>query len=290
MAEEIIKKVKKKVKKSTKRFKNSFKKKVPVSYPIMYGELLKGKTVLITGGNSGIGYEIAKASIRNGASVIIAGRNIKKNEKAIENLNKLIKEDQFVDSLIFDIEDVKKSIETIEKYLEEKKYKIDVLVNNAGISNGQSIPNTSIEDYEKVLKVNLEGTYFISQSIFKHMVQNNIQGHILNIISSSGNRPAVTPYNVSKWGQKGLTLGMAKKYIQEGIVVNGLAPGPTATGILEVDTEKDGIDLVKNPLKRYAMPEEIANMAVIMCSDLGNTIIGDTLFMTGGAAVVTFDD
>ena len=100
------------------------------------------------------------------------------------------------------------------------------------------------------------------------MVQNNIQGHILNIISSSGNRPAVTPYNVSKWGQKGLTLGMAKKYIQEGIVVNGLAPGPTATGILEVDTEKDGIDLVKNPLKRYAMPEEIANMAVIMCSDL----------------------
>lgn len=277
------------------RIKNKFIKtetkiiKEPVEYPVLYGDLLNKKVAFITGGNSGIGLEIAKSFIRNGASVIIAARNKEKNEKAINILKKIAKKNQIIDSVIIDFEKIDKSLDIVKKYLESSKKKIDILVNCAGIGIGESIGNTKIDDYEKVLKVNLESVYFLSQLLYEYMKKNNIKGNILNITSSSSNRPANTPYCVAKWGEKGLTLGMAKKFIQDGIVVNAIAPGPTATAMLKVDS-KEGIDLPNNPSKRYCMPEEIANMAVVLVSDLSKMIVGDTIYMTGGAATITYDD
>jgi 3-oxoacyl-[acyl-carrier protein] reductase len=121
------------------------------------------------------------------------------------------------------------------------------------------------------------------------MKENKITGNILNIISSSGLRPAASAYTLSKWGVRGLTLGLAKSLIPYDIVVNGLAPGPTATPMLMKDGSEE-IGHTSNPLGRYAMPEEIANMAVVLTSGMGRTVVGDIVYMTGGAGIITFDD
>ena len=120
------------------------------------------------------------------------------------------------------------------------------------------------------------------------MKENNIRGNILNIASSSSLRPAISAYTLSKWGVKGLTLGLAKALASEGITVNGLAPGPTATPMLK--TDGNNITNNKIPLGRYIMPEEISNMAVFLVSEMGRSIIGDIVYMTGGAGVVTYED
>ncbi|WP_347460534.1 SDR family oxidoreductase [Clostridium sp. DMHC 10] len=150
-------------------------------------------------------------------------------------------------------------------------------------------PDTSEEDYDRVLETNLKGMYFLSQEIAKYMVDNKIKGNILNITSSSALRPGISPYIVSKWGERSLTLGMAKKYLPYGIIVNGLAPGSTLTPMLRKDEEND-LNLDYSPSKRYAAPEEIGNLATVLVSSMGRMIVGDTIYATGGAGVITYDD
>ena len=166
--------------------------------------------------------------------------------------------------------------------------KIDVLVNNAGILKGDNIGKTDEKSFDDVIGTNLKGTYFMSQEFANYMIENEIKGNILNISSSSGIRPAVSPYMVSKWGENGITLGLAKKLIVHGIVVNAIAPGPTATDML-LKGEKN-IKHGSSPSGRYVTPEEIANLAVFLISDMGRMIVGDTIYMTGGCANLTIDD
>lgn len=119
------------------------------------------------------------------------------------------------------------------------------------------------------------------------MIKEDIAGNILNIASSSSIRPAINAYMASKWGIRGLTLGLAKICAPHNIVVNSIAPGPTATNMQKGD---NGLYLSSSPIKRLVLPEEIANMAVMLVSDSGRSIIGDTLYMTGGSGVITYDD
>ena len=166
---------------------------------------------------------------------------------------------------------------------------IDIFVNNAGVNGGEVFPNTSEEDFDKVMDTNLKGLYFFSQIIADYMVENKIKGNILNITSSSSLRPGISPYILSKWGEKSLTLGMAKKYLPYGIVVNALAPGNTSTSMVN---KNDLLDLTcdYSPSKRFIAPEEIGNIATILVSNMGRMIVGDTIYMTGGSGVITFDD
>ena len=106
--------------------------------------------------------------------------------------------------------------------------KIDILVNNAGVLGGE-MPNAEESRYDTVLDTNLKGVFFLSQAVGKYMKENGIKGNILNIASSSSLRPAISAYTVSKWGLRGLTIGLAKALAPYGISVNGVAPGPTAT-------------------------------------------------------------
>ena len=124
------------------------------------------------------------------------------------------------------------------------------------------------------------------QAVAKYMIKNRIKGHILNLSSSSALRPAWSPYEMSKWTIKGFTVGLADTLVQHGIVVNAIAPGPTATPMLGIDKDGD-IDLPNSPIKRYATPEEIANLTLILVSDMGNLIIGDTVYATGGSGVIS---
>lgn len=250
-------------------------------------ELLKSRVALITGGTSGIGFCIAKAFLNSGATVIITGRN---EEKVKESCLKL-KSNQYVDKVFGIVLDNTK-VETFETALHNiikltKGKNIDILVNNAGVLGGH-ISTTSIEEYDKIMDTNLRGVFFLCQLFGKYMKENQIKGNILNIASSSSLRPAVSAYTLSKWGIRGLTLGLARALAPYGITVNGIAPGQTATPMLLKDTSK-GIS-TNTILGRYAMPEEIANMAVFLVSEMGRSIVGDIIYMTGGSALLSYED
>lgn len=254
-------------------------------------EYLKGRTALITGGTSGIGFAIAKAFLRSGANVIITGRDKSRIENAIHNL----KEENCICRVfgyVLDNANISsfesKFSDILNKLSLENITSIDILVNNAGV-NCKGMPNATEEEYDKVLNTNLKGVFFLSQLFGKYMVTNNIKGNILNIASSSSLRPADSAYCVSKWGIRGLTLGLAKSLAKYGITVNGLAPGPTATPMMLKDGQNN-MTLKRIPLGRYILPEEIANMATILVSNMGRAVMGDTIYMTGGAGILTYDD
>ena len=265
-------------------------KKEEIFIPCIEGHFLDGRMALITGGSSGIGYAIAKSFLVNGAGVVLCGRNEVNLENAKEKLCTECRcENLRIETLVLDISKVEDMKKTLLTYLAKDNVRIDIFVNNAGINGGDLFPNTREEDYDSILETNLKGMYFISQEIANYMINNRISGNILNITSSSALRPAISPYIISKWGERGLTLGMAKKYIPYGIVVNGLAPGPTLTPMLKKDAEND-LYLEYSPSGRYAAPEEIGNLATVLVSNMGRMIVGDTIYATGGAGVVTFDD
>lgn len=263
-------------------------KKEKVCIPCFEGSLLKNRNALITGGTSGIGYAIAKSFLKNGATIIISGRNDEKLSDARKKLSEECRCDlNNIMTLKLDISNVEETQISLSKIMHEQE--ISILVNNAGINCGDVFPNTSEEDFDNILNTNLKGMYFISQEIAEYMVKNKIKGNILNITSSSALRPGISPYIISKWGERSLTLGLAKKYLPYDIVVNGLAPGPTLTPMLSDNKDKN-LHLDYSPAKRYAAPEEMGNLAVVLVSDMGRMIVGDTIYATGGAGILTFDD
>lgn len=251
-------------------------------------QLLQGRVALITGGTSGIGYSIAKAFIDAGACVIITGRNQNRIDEAIGKLKSETKGEAFglqLDNTKTDSFEIQfqKAIELV------GNRDIDILVNNAGVL-GCNFGNAKEEEYDTVLDTNLKGTFFLSQMIAQYMKDRNIHGNILNVASSSSLRPATSAYTVSKWGLRGLTLGMAKILAPYGIVVNGIAPGPTATPMLMRNGITADLSFQGNPSGRYALPEEIAGMSVVLVSNMSRMVIGDIVYMTGGAGLVTLDD
>lgn len=262
--------------------------KKSIKTPVIYGELLKNRVALITGGTSGIGYAIADNFIKNGACVIITGRNKVKLNSAIESLKKA-NEDAKIYGFELDNSDIKnmnKKFENIINNIDDNK--IDILVNNAGIINKTSFWNATEEDFDAVINTNLKGTYFFTKIVAKYMVDRKIEGNILNISSSSSVRPALTSYQLAKWGIRAFTKGLAKELSNKNIVVNSIAPGPTATDML-LDGD-DNINRPSSPIGRYATSEEIASLAVILVSSLSKMVDGDTLLATGGCGNLTYED
>ena len=247
-------------------------------------ELLYAKCAIITGGTSGIGYEIAKAYLKAGAKVVITGRYEKKTEIACKELSKFGE----CQHCVFDVT----KVDTIPEFIKQviaKIGRIDILVNNAGIS-GCDIKDGTPGKFENVIDTNLKGVFFLSQQVGKYMKDNNVQGNILNISSASSIRPAACAYTISKWGIRGFTLGLARTLLPYGITVNALAPGPVATPLLHKKGADDDLSLPNTPYGRFALPEEIANMAVILVSPIARLVVGDTVFMTGGAGNVNNGD
>ncbi len=250
-------------------------------------ELLKERTALITGGTSGIGYAISKAFLQAGAKVIITGRNKEKVDKACYSLSQETGMNT-ISGIQMDNTDVSSFQLKFESII-KMAGQIDILVNNAGILGG-NINNSTEEEFDKVLQTNLKGVFFLSQLIGRYFKRNNIHGNIMNIASSSSLRPATSAYTISKWGIRGLTLGLARILAPYDIVVNGIAPGPTATPMLMRNGVRDDIVLRKSLAGRYATPEEVASMAVVLVSNMSRMVIGDIVYMTGGAGILTNDD
>lgn len=252
--------------------------------------LLEGRKALITGGTGGIGKAIAGAFLNAGADVIITSRSKEKAGICAKELEMIAPPGRSVCGFELDLS-VPESFSGLLSDISAVPWTgkgVDILVNNAGTNAGESY-FCNEGDYDTIVDTNLKGVYFLTRLIGEYMISRSIEGNILNITSSSAVRPAISPYMISKWGVRGLTLGLAKKYIKHGIVVNALAPGPTLTPMLK-KSEKDDLNLPNNPSKRFVLPQEIANFAVILTSAMGRMIVGDTIYMTGGAGVITFDD
>lgn len=258
---------------------------------VAFGGLLKDKVAIVTGGTSGIGLEIVKSFLKEGAYVIFTGRS---QERLCRTSEYLCESDSTYEKNFRSIcMDNTKVSEFEDRFREIMSHigndrNIDILVNNAGILGG-NFGSTNEEEYDKVMDTNLKGAYFLSQIVAKYMRDNHVKGNILNIASSSSLRPAASAYTLSKWGIRGMTAGLAKSLIPYGIVVNAIAPGPTMTPML-IKNPTLNIANSRIPSGRFVMPEEIANMAVVLVSNMGRSIVGDTIFMTGGAGVITYDD
>lgn len=252
---------------------------VPIQHTVK-GDLLKDKVALITGGSGGIGFAIAKAFLESGCKVIIAGTNEKKLSSKLEELGG-------GKSVILNLASIKEIEESVSKAIAIYGH-IDILVNSAGIHSTKVFENfmeVEEKDYDSIMDINLKGTYFVTQNVAKHMVANKIHGHILNISSSTALEPAWSPYRLSKWGIKGMTLGFAQQLQPYGIIVNAIAPGSTATKLLGFK-EGDSIYSADNGNHRLTLPNEIAEYAKLMVSDLGDMIVGDTLYISGGRGTI----
>lgn len=251
-------------------------------------ELLKGRTALVTGGTSGIGNAIVEAYLKSGANVVFTSRDAQRGEEVASLFAK-----KYPNAIVFAVKmdntqvaDFAEIFSKITKRLGENK--ISILVNNAGVCEGWWC-HTTEEEYDMVMDTNLKGAFFLTEIVARYMRDNQIHGNILNITSTASLRPANTAYRLSKWALNGFTLGLAKTLLPYDIVVNGIAPGPTATKMMGTQSV-DNLYKPQNPNKRLALPEEIANMAVIYVSDMARTIVGDVAYMSGGAGVLTVDD
>lgn len=251
-------------------------------------EYLKNRIAIVTGGTGGIGKAIAIAFANAGADVVITSRNYSKVLSVAEEINNASPSGKIYgyELDVTETKGLKKKIAEIEELVGKRT--ISILVNNAGIDGG-SFRNTTEDVYDKVMETNLKGAFFMSQVFADYVISRNIKANILNIVSSSGIRPAVSPYMLSKWGLRGLTEGLARILAPKGIIVNGIAPGPTATA-MQPSTKDGDISWPLNLLGRMAVPEEIANMAVFLVSNMGQTIIGDIIYMSGGGGIITNED
>lgn len=244
--------------------------------------LLQGRCVIVTGATSGIGFATAAACLRAGAHVILTSRNIDRAEDACDRLGG-------GQPAELDLSVAESIPDQVDKIYRSAPIRVDALVNNAGVLKGSAFGRTAIADFDEVVGTNLRGTYFLTQEVARHMVKGNVRGNICFITSSSAYRPATNAYSCAKWALRGLTEGAAKMLAPHGIVVNAVAPGPTATSML-LKGDSSNIMLPRSPIGRFVMPEEIAEMVVALLGDASRSVIGDTVRMTGGSGVITLDD
>lgn len=262
-----------------KKVINRLKTKTVLKPIVIFKEkenILEGKTALVTGGSSGIGEGIAKVLKEAGAKVYIVGRDVEKLERTSLQLRC-----KYIAIDINNICEMQKKIEFL-----CKSENIDILVNSAGIHGNDSFGEITETTFDSVMNTNVKALYFISQAIANQMIKKRIRGHILNVSSASSLKPSWTPYEISKRAVDGITQGFAHKLIQHGIVVNGIAPGPTATPMMN---RSDNILWEGNPSGRMSTIEEIASLALFMVSPQGDSIVGDTFFMTGGSGTICID-
>lgn len=273
--------LKSKIKKFTTIFKET--EVVPIQHNVDSDQILENKVAIILGGSGGIGLAIARSFVESGCKVILCGTNRDKLDKCLKE----IKGANRIKSMVFNIN---KPEEFKEKVNEAVSLfgKIDILVNSTGVhtENADFFSMTN-EEYDRVMNINIKGAYFICKEFAQYM-KNSIQPgekkHILLVSSSRGSEPAWSPYGISKWALNGLTKGLAQILLPYGIIVNSIAPGSTATGLIGVK-EGDSISSDENGNGRLIMPDEVASVAKMLVSPTGDMIVGEILHVSGGRGV-----
>lgn len=247
-------------------------------------QLLKGKKALITGGTAGIGKEIALGFAKQGADVAIFGTHAERAAQVIQELEqyRLFPEQRF-ESFLVNVSD-KSSVESTIQTLLSKWNQIDILVNNAGITRDGLLMRMTEEDWDQVIDVNLKSVYNTCQALVRSMIKAK-KGKIINISSVVGltGNAGQANYAASKSGMIGFTKALAQELATRGICVNCIAPGFIQTRMTDelTDVQKEGI-LKKIPMGRMGDPQDIANAAVFLASDLAGYVTGQVLTVDGG--------
>lgn len=244
--------------------------------------LLLEKRAIITGGGSGIGFAIAKKYCEEGARVLITGRN---EEKLLLACRELGESAQYK---IWDVRDFYNCRSQIESAAEMLGGAVDILVNNAGVLTQNDFSwnylDLTPEEWDYVMDTNCKAMFFMCQNMAKHMLKNKVKGHIVNITSEMGFRPACVTYGISKWGTVGMTKGLGMMLAGRNIVVNGIAPGATTTDMMGWKTG-DSVYRESHANKRFGYPEEIAELAAFLGSDKADNIVGEIILSDGGSSL-----
>jgi 3-oxoacyl-[acyl-carrier protein] reductase len=242
--------------------------------------LLEQKVVVVTGGAQGIGLCAAERFAQEGAIVAIWDFNEDKGNAGATSLKEKGYNVRFQQVNVVDMASVKAAARS----LVEETGKIDVLVNNAGITRDATLLKMTEEQWQQVLDVNLGGVFHCTQAVAPHMVEQK-SGCIINTSSVVGlyGNFGQTNYVASKSGVIGMTKVWARELGRKGIRVNAVAPGFIATDMIETVPEKVIDKLVaQTPLARMGEPEDIANAYVFLSSDLASFISGTVLSVDGG--------
>lgn len=239
------------------------------------------KVVFVTGGSRGIGKAIALKYAQNGYNVVI---NYVSDKTNVEELKKKFEELK-VECLI-EKADVSKSeeVEQIVKKTIEKFKKIDVLINNAGITRDGLLMRMKEEDFDKVIEINLKGTFLVTKSVIPYMLKKR-DGKIINLASIVGvtGNAGQCNYSASKAGIIGFTKSIAKELASRNIRANAIAPGFIDTDMTSVlsDEVKDSIN-AQIPMKRMGTAQEIANVAYFLGCEESSYITGQVINIDGG--------
>jgi glucose 1-dehydrogenase len=252
---------------------------------------IKGKNVLVTGASSGIGQAIAVRFAQEGANVAINYRKSPEDardteemiEKACGEIQGCGVEYTLVQADVSKEEDVVKMVATVV----EKFGSLDILINNAGIQIEGAAHEIKIEEFDRVVAVNLRGAYMCAREALKHFLSRNSGGVIINISSVHETipKPKYVGYSVSKGGMENLTRSLALEYADRNIRVNAIAPGATITPINKSwinDPEAKAAVEQKIPMGRAGTSEEMAASVAFLASDEAAYITGQTLFIDGG--------
>ena len=243
--------------------------------------MLENKVAIITGGTRGIGLEIARLFKENKANVIIFGS---KKESVDSTVEKLQSEGHKVKGYYPNLNNYDEIKEVIEEINNEYGH-IDILVNNAGISANKKIEDTTTEDFEKIIDLNVNAIFNMTKAVVPYMKEKN-SGVILNTSSmvSIYGQPSGVGYPASKFAVNGLTKSLARELAPSNIRVNAVAPGITNTDMV-ASLPKEMIEpLIKTiPLGRIGEPRDIANAFLFLASDMASYITGVVLSVDGAA-------
>ena len=244
---------------------------------------LTGKRAFITGGTHGLGMSMAKGLAEAEAELIINGTTPDKMEAALEEYSS----DGFtVHGYLFDVTDDKAVKEHVDR-IESEIGPIDILVNNAGIIKRVPLKDMAVEDYRKVIDVDLVGPFIVSKHVVQHMIPRKA-GKIINICSmmTELGRDTVGAYAAAKGGLKMLTRNMATEWARYNIQTNGIGPGYFATSqtapIREDGHPFNDFIIQRTPAGRWGDPEDLAGTAVFLASKASDFVNGQIVYVDGG--------
>jgi NAD(P)-dependent dehydrogenase (short-subunit alcohol dehydrogenase family) len=250
---------------------------------------LDGKVALVTGGSRGLGLQIAEALGEAGAAVAITARREEGLLKAVEHLTQ---RGIRAMSVVCDISKNDQVEAAVRQVLEHYQH-IDILVNNAGATWGASFEELPFEAWDKVIRTNVDGTYFVSRAVGLHMIGRKQGGRIINIASVAGLRgsdPSVMPtlpYNTSKGAVVNFTRALAATLAEHNITVNCICPGFFPTRMTAATLERSGERIVAGtPLRRVGNQEDLKGIAVLFASAASSFITGQIIAVDGGATAI----
>lgn len=243
-----------------------------------------GKTAVITGGYSGIGRAVAEKLASKGADIALVGIGSDEDKqaalKAVGDLG--VK----VNAYDCDVSDFEAG-ETVIKQIIDEYGKIDILINNAGITRDKLMLNMTEAEFDAVINVNLKGAFNMTKHVYKPFMRQR-GGRIVNLASIVGinGNAGQANYCASKAGVIGLTKAAAKELAGRGVTVNAVAPGYIDTAMTQAlsDKVKDEI-AAAIPMKRRGLPEDVANVIAFLCSDYASYVTGEVIRVDGGIAM-----